>query len=389
MNQRRGSEIQKESKMKELEAQMKKLQEAPNNDQLSEEYQNKINDLSQRHNNYVRELMEKHEEKIQILTKQYEKELEDLSSALEREKQNVLKMKDEAKNSEIVNLKKDYEAKMHKISKSFDQQLQEKTNEFDLKLTGKDTEIATLKAEIEAMKDQLRNEKRKLEMKSSLYKDLKKKLDSQKSPSRSMQVAPQEKSTLSESVYSFRDRDSMVKIKEEDINGVGEKGKDQIIKDHLAYTEKMDKLVAELKKDHEEKISTLTKQLNDMIAAFNSRPSKDEDVTYIRQLQEENFEKEEEIRRLLDSPKVYLPEVPPRRENHSFTKGFNSSVHLNNTSSLATYENKARKTQQKSLINPHSTASILPPISISQFTIQFRSPQPNSSLAATTKKFFK
>ena len=49
-------------------------------------------------------------------------------------------------------------------------------------------------------------------MKNSLYKDLKKKLEAQKSPSRSMQIAPQEKSTLSESVYSFRD--SIAKVKE-------------------------------------------------------------------------------------------------------------------------------------------------------------------------------
>jgi len=49
-------------------------------------------------------------------------------------------------------------------------------------------------------------------MKSSLYKDLKKKVEAQKSPSRLLQIAPQEKSTLSESVYSFRD--SMVKVKE-------------------------------------------------------------------------------------------------------------------------------------------------------------------------------
>ena len=85
------------------------------------------------------------------MTKQYAQELENLSSALQREKENVLKMKDEAKNSEIVNLKKDYEAKMHKISKSYDQQLQEKIHEFEAKLTTKDTEITTLKAELDAV----------------------------------------------------------------------------------------------------------------------------------------------------------------------------------------------------------------------------------------------
>jgi len=97
----------------------------------------------------------------------------------------------------------------------------------------------------------------------------------------------------------------------------------------------MEKLLADLKKEHEEKIKVLTNQLNEVVAAFNARPSKDEDVTYIRQLQEENFEKEEEIRKLMDGGRVYLPEMPPRKENQSFTKGFNSSTHLN-TSSVVT-----------------------------------------------------
>jgi len=39
-NERRASEIQKDAKIKELEAQLKNFQEAPKNTELAEEYQN-------------------------------------------------------------------------------------------------------------------------------------------------------------------------------------------------------------------------------------------------------------------------------------------------------------------------------------------------------------
>ena len=39
-NERRASEVQKDAKIKELEAQLKNFQESPNNTELSEEYQN-------------------------------------------------------------------------------------------------------------------------------------------------------------------------------------------------------------------------------------------------------------------------------------------------------------------------------------------------------------
>jgi len=122
-----------------------------------------------------------------------------------------------------------------------------------------------------------------------------------------------------------------------------DKGKEDIINDHLVFAEKIDKFFTALQRQHEEKIQMMMDQYNELMAAFRSRSSKSEGLSIIRQLQEENIEREEEIKRIGESSKNFLPEMH-KRETQSYTKGFTSQTSLGAAANLTLQTEKGKVT---------------------------------------------
>jgi len=381
-NERKIVEAEKDGKIKDLEAQLKVFLDGPSADDLAAEYQNKINAMSQRHNNQVRELIEKHDEKMDHTTKHYERELSEISNALEREKENVMRMKDEDKKSEIGNLKKEYEAKLQKVSKSFDQQLQEKIHEYELKLNDKDIEASNLETEINNLKTKLKREKKKSEEKDELCKckDLQNSKPARSGSLKSSQIINRTKSLFDMMGINFKEL--IQKFKEEDYD---DKGREEIITDHLQFADKVDKFVFGLQRQHEDKLQMMMDQYNALIA------TKTQDLDIIRALQEENMEREEELRRITNGSKDYLPDVVTKRETQSYTKGFSSQASLG-SASLSIQTEKMMKKNHKLSVGPQTTTSntsnsLLPPITVTQKTLLQRAAQLNSGLMQPKKLF--
>jgi len=354
-----SAESAKDKKIKELES---KLEEINNGHTSSanqaEEYQNKINELSQRHNTNVRELLEKHEEKEKQVEKKYEKEIGDLKKELEREKQNILKSKEDAQTSEISKLKKDYEAKIQKLSKGFDQQLKEKIAEYEEKLKGKDVEVGSLRKDIDLVKEQLKVEAKKLQEKESRVKDL------EKTATLGLMTEAEE---TQRSTTAGELRGSLVYM---------DKDKEEIIKDHLKYSQKVDEVIATMRKQHEERVTILEQRYNDLMQAFEDRPSRPEDLDLIRRLQEDDNQKR------MGSETIKTGTI---RKEASYSKISISQPIFNANSAIHSVD-KSRKVQKT--MSPVPTTTVLPPIGISQFNIQVRSPPVGTGLLAS-KKFFK
>jgi len=365
------AENQKETRIKELEAQVESLMNGPAPAHLAEEYQNKVNELSLRHNNYIRELMEKNEEKTNQLEKKHEKDIEEMKKELERQKETIMRTKDEDKSSELGKLKKDYESKIQKISKGFDQQLKDKINDFEDRLKGKDTEVTNLRKEIDIVKLQLKVEVQKLKDKETSYKELEKAVSDKNSP---LIAVTEETARSTDGGTTLRG--DLNKLK----GSYFDKDKDEIIKDHIKYAQRMNDMMSNLRHQHEAKIGILEDKYSELMRAFEDRPSRPEDLDLIRQLQEEDERKKSNM----NNDSVKFTTI---KHNITYQKISNSQPHLgaaNNTTSHSV--EKARRPQKA--MSPMHAQTVLPPIAISQFNIQMRSPPTVNGLLAS-KKFFK
>ena len=81
----------------------------------------------------------------------------------------------------------------------------------------------------------------------------------------------------------------------------GDKDKNEILKAHLEYAKTVEKKFQELKNESEEQIQMLTERYNELVEAFEVKPARsEEDIVLIRQLTEENMNKEEVIKRMND-----------------------------------------------------------------------------------------
>jgi len=153
--------------------------------------------------------------------------------------------------------------------------------------------------------------------------------------------------------------------------------------------------VKNLKKHYEEKISLLTERYNEILKAFETRPSRVEDLALIKQLQGEGGADKSGEGKASDTPKGYIIDLPKKDPNTS--KLFHSQSYINGNPSVSSVDKIKVKPillnkfnlQKRPVKNmsPSNVSTVLPPISISQFTIQVRSPPQGGLLS--TKKFFK
>ena len=98
--------------------------------------------------------------------------------------------------------------------------------------------------------------------------------------------------------------------------------KDNLIKEHLEFAEKMKEEMATIRQLGEQKALSLLEKYNELNELFEQRPSRPEDLELIQQLQQDNLFKDEELKKAIEALKVYKLELINREENYN--KMFNS-----------------------------------------------------------------
>ena len=98
---------------------------------------------------------------------------------------------------------------------------------------------------------------------------------------------------------------------------------------HLKHVAELNKVLGELSRERsqfQEEIDHLTVLLGDTKEEFRLRPSRDEDIAFIKQLQEKVNQQEMLCQQLNDEKKYYKLELVNREEN--FNKIFNNSPNV-------------------------------------------------------------
>jgi len=115
-------------------------------------------------------------------------------------------------------------------------------------------------------------------------------------------------------------------IKEAELKDRLKKDKENYLKDHLEYVRKVQEECEILKRLHQEKIDDLVMTYRELQEAFQTRPSRPEDLELIEKLKEDNILKTEELRQAIENLKLFKLELLNREDNYN--KMFNGTPNV-------------------------------------------------------------
>jgi len=171
-----------------------------------------------------------------------------------------------------------------------------------------------------------------------------------------------------------QDAEDEYRSKEEHLREVLKQEKENYLQQHLEYVKKMEAEFGLIKMKNEEKAQHLTERYNEIMEAFEMRPSRPEDLELIQRLQEDNIIKTEDLRKAIEDLKVYKLELVNREDNYN--KMFNSQPMVGVVNPL-----DFRKTKSST---DKGAGKGLPPIAGARTPSQTK--LPNQGIDGTTRK---
>ncbi len=115
-------------------------------------------------------------------------------------------------------------------------------------------------------------------------------------------------------------------IKEAELRDKLKKDKENYLKDHLEYVRKVQEEFEILKHLHQGKVDDLVLSYRELQEAFQTRPSRPEDLELIEKLKEDNTLKTEELRQAIENLKLFKLELLNREDNYN--KMFNGAPNV-------------------------------------------------------------